>query len=79
MKQYQWKVELIRKENGDYKTIEEEKVWAFDDECLDQNIWGEAIEKFKDKLKVGDIIKTCGYHTNYLKYTEDGTGLLLNY
>ena len=79
MKQYQWNVELIRKVDGEYKTIKASKVWAFDDECLEQNIWGEAVYEFKDELQVGDIIKTCGYHTTYLKYTEDGTGLVLNY
>ena len=77
MKQCQWNVELLRKVNGQYITLEQRKVWEFDGECLDYNLWVGALKEFEKIIQVGDLIKTCGNEVCYIRYNDDGTGTVV--
>lgn len=79
MKQYQWEIELMRRIDGELKSIRKTKIWEFDDDCLDFNLWGGAVQEFQDELKVGDIIKTRGNKTEFIRYNEDGNGTILGW
>ena len=79
MKQYQWEIELMRRIDGELKSIRKTKIWEFDDDCLDFNLWGGAVQEFQNELKVGDVIKTRGNKTEFIRYNEDGTGTILGW
>lgn len=74
----EWEVELLRKVDGGYVSINKIKVWEFDDECLEYNLWAKSVQEFKDEIIENDVIKINGYHIDYIKYNDDGTGTFIN-
>lgn len=73
MKQYQFKVQLRR--NG--KLIKEANVWEFDDDCLQYNLFIQAINAFEDIIQDKDVIKVHGYKTEYIQYNAKGNNHLV--
>lgn len=75
MKQYKWKVSLLRH----MQLIVEKEVYEFDDECLNQNLWSKACQVFNDILQDGDVIKVDGDGVEYIQYeAATGYGTILN-
>lgn len=75
MKQYKWKVSLLR----NMQLITEKEVYEFDDECLNQNLWSKACQVFNDMLQDGDVIKVDGNGVEYIQYkATTGYGTILN-
>lgn len=75
MKQYKWKVSLLRK----MQLIAKKEVYEFDDECLNQNLWSKACQVFNDILQDGDVIKVDGDGVEYIQYeAATGNGIILN-
>ena len=58
MKQYEFKVELLKKINNEYKIVETEYVYEFDDDCTNANVFYKASDLFKNKYDANDIIRT---------------------
>lgn len=75
MKQYKWRVSLLRH----MQLIAEKEVYEFDDECLNQNLWSKACQVFNDMLQDGDVIKVDGDGVEYIQYeAATGYGTILN-
>ena len=75
MKQYKWKISLLRK----MQLIAEKEVYEFDDECLNQNLWSQACQVFNDMLQDKDVIKVDGDGVEYIQYeATTGYGTVLN-
>jgi glycogen synthase len=64
MTQYQFKVQLLRNK----EIIKEATVWEFDDDCLQYNLFVQALIEFEDIMQDKDIIKVHGYKTEYIEY-----------
>ena len=79
MKMKKWYVSLIREvKKGDFEPIAEGYVEEFDDECLDANLYYDALEYFKNILEDKDIIRTDGNKTIWTEYDmSTGRGLVL--
>ena len=78
MKMKKWNVKLIRKVHDDFLTIAENEAYAFDDDCLNQNLYNEACEIFKNIIEDKDIIRIDGNEVEYLEYElKTGDGIVL--
>lgn len=74
MKQYKWKVSLIRNK----EVIAKKEVYEFDGECLNQNLWSKACQEFESILQDKDIIRVEGNGVEYIQYNAaTGEGIIL--
>lgn len=74
MKQYKWKVSLIRNK----EVIAKKEVYEFDDECLNQNLWSKACQEFANILQDKDIIRVEGNEVEYIQCNvATGEGIIL--
>ena len=72
MKQQLFKIKLY--EANSNKLKKESYVYEFDDDCLNANLFYDAVEEFKDIIEPGDIIK---YLNEEIRYNNDGTGTII--
>ena len=74
MKQYKWKVSLIRNK----EIVAKKEVYEFDGECLNQNLWSKACQEFESILQDKDIIRVEGNGVEYIQYNAaTGEGIIL--
>ena len=74
MRQYKWKVSLIR----DKEIVAKKEVYEFDGECLNQNLWSKACQEFANVLQDKDIIRVEGNEVEYIQYNAaTGEGIIL--
>lgn len=58
MKQEQFEAKLYRRFKDGIKLLKTTKIWEFNDDCVDYNVWSGAVQEFEKELQEGDYIQT---------------------
>ena len=73
-----WYVKLIRKIGNDFLTVIDGQVQEFNDECLDINLYYDALDLFENIIEDNDIVVTYGNKEIWTQYDiATGTGIVL--